>query len=104
MGRDVRATDVCAWSFLRARQKRRARPVYLANTPNRKSHFFGRFKGIEKKTARERREKGERERAKSKKIPIARDGKNERERESAEGAGGGGGGGIDRSRGLAGRN
>lgn len=42
MGRDVRTTDVCL-SFMRDRQKRRARPVYLANTPNRKTHFFGRF-------------------------------------------------------------
>lgn len=44
MGRDVRMCAV----FLRDHQKRRARPVYLANTPNRKPHFFRRFKGIEK--------------------------------------------------------
>lgn len=49
--------------FLRGHQKRRARPVYLANTPNRKSHFFGRFKGMEKKRKRRERERREKERA-----------------------------------------
>lgn len=44
--------------FLRSHQKRRARPVYLANTPNRKPHFFGRFKRIEK--MREKEREGER--------------------------------------------
>lgn len=44
--------------FLRGHQKRRARPVYLANTPNRKPHFFRRFKRIEK--MREKEREGER--------------------------------------------
>jgi len=58
--------------FLRGHQKRRARPVYLANTPNRKPHFFGRFKRIEKK-GKEKERKKERE---------------EKERETKKGRGG----------------
>jgi len=42
MGRDVPTTDVC---YLSAGppEEAGAGPVYLANTPNRKPHFFGRF-------------------------------------------------------------
>lgn len=58
--------------FLRGHQKRRARPVYLANTPNRKPHFFGQFKRIEK-IARER----EREREKR---GVGKEGEKGRER------------------------
>jgi len=63
--------------FLRGHQKRRARPVYLANTPNRKPHFFGRFKRIEKKGKEKERKKRER---RERKRDKEREGGNDRKR------------------------
>ena len=53
MDRDVRTTNACCLSAGTIKRGGE-RPVYLANTPNRKSYSFGRSKGIKKQAAGEK--------------------------------------------------